>query len=63
MNYIDIELNQIPEKHRFYIHGHNNRTEYSDIEFGVIGDPLSSSESEMDDDNDIDTIDCMVVKA
>ncbi|CAC5416668.1 unnamed protein product [Mytilus coruscus] len=64
LSYIEIEVNHIPEGHKFYIHGQENKTEYSEIEFGVIGDPLPSSESELDDDddNDTDIIDCMVVK-
>lgn len=59
LNYIEIELDPIPQDRKFYIHGNDNRTEYSEIEFGVVGDPLLFSESETDDDND--QLDCVSI--
>lgn len=61
LNYIDIDLNPVPQDRQFYIHGEDNRTEYSEIEIGVIGDPLQFSESETDEDND--TVDCVAINA
>ncbi|CAG2254812.1 unnamed protein product [Mytilus edulis] len=59
LNYIEIDLDPVPQHRQFYIHGNDNRTEYSEIEIGVIGDPLQFCESETDDEND--TIDCVTI--
>lgn len=54
MNYIELELKSTQEGCRFYIHGKEDKTEYSEIEFGVVGDRLQTSESEIDDADDDD---------
>ncbi|CAC5357888.1 DSCAM [Mytilus coruscus] len=54
LNYIELELDPIAQGRTFCIHGKDNRTEYSEINFRIIGDPLKWSDS--DDDSDTDRL-------
>ncbi|VDH95494.1 Hypothetical predicted protein [Mytilus galloprovincialis] len=56
LNYIEIEFKPQSDRCKYYIHGTKDKTEYSEIDFEVIAEPLPSSESEIESDDENDPV-------
>lgn len=50
MNYSEVMFDVQPSTNRFFIHGNDERTVYSEVDHAIRAEPLPSSSSESEDD-------------